>query len=1301
RLLINHEENQIQLSWQKGSGIPRTAPPVTFQHPFDKQVLEDLRWYLEEYISYPYGIASQRAERIDRQLKEWGESLFQLVFPKESMAWEFWLEATRLGLDQCEVGISSEDTAVLNMPWELLYTPERQFLAPSLAGIYRSFSKQAIRAEWEMPQENLNILIVIARPYGEKDAGIKMIARPVLEAIKTIHKQVNLKILRPPTFDQFQQELNKHRGFYHIVHFDGHGDFDPDSTGFQTRFGTELGQGVLIFETLDGFPHAVTAAEIAQGLENCRVPIFLLNSCRSGQAGAQPYSSIAGQMVSLGAKCVVSMSYSVYFKTARYFIGRLYEQLFSGSNIASAVAAGRRMLISDRQRPSPKGELSLQDWLVPVLYQQEDYIPLASRTNADSFKDLMEAESIIEKSDLPSEGFYSFVGRDYELLRLERAFRINSVVLVKGMGGIGKTEIAIGFANWLEQTNGRESEHIFFFSFRDGKGLGQIVNEIGRRLGGERFSQFIPDQQKALVLEYLKSHACLVIWDNFEPVNGFPIGNEPLLADEERKSLQKFVQELRGGKTWLLITSRQQEKWLGCGYELMEMHGLSCEDAKELSDKILRTAGIDISKLSENYLELLQILGGHPLALKVILPNLKSQSPEKVIKALQQGLTFQVNEDGGEQSLVASLNYSFKGLSEQTQRHLPFLGLFTEQVNARLLSIFSCSSDNNYSKPYADFFGENLQSSDWVRILNEGVSSGIFDIIDATNTTYRFHPILPWYLHRKLHEIHSEEDIKRLENFLIRFYADFASHIIFQSSNNPHQAMVDFDFERPNLLQSLRLAELRQNWQSVYSLLGSIAEVYTRLNYRTELNSLRKRALRNVGIKPNYAKEKGHEAFALWCILRELEGDEDIQNRDFEKAKRIYIEVLNELSESSEKNLDITRLYSIYSKLGAIAQKQQQFVEAEDFYQKALQIVKEESNRAASIYGQQGQLLYVQGRLDEARDRYQQGLQIFQKGGDEYMVAKFNFDLGNLAFTQRKFDEAENLYNQALQIFQQLQDPYHQSSSLHQLGLLAVEQRKFDDAIYYHREALILREDLGNPYDAAIEYNSLSNIAMMQGDYEGSIAYLQKSFAIWESVDNWSQTSVVLSQWGNTLQAFGQWAESINIYSKAFYLDQRHNQHAVSSDLRGLYRALQYLGESQFKNIWQEATGENCRQEVLEAILESSQSDMQFGGSFKGASFLSATITNSSFRDVDMREAIFTNSTLTGCDFSNVDLSGANFRGCDLSGSILYGTNLTGTDLTDAKVNNALLIGVIGLSDDEKLDLRHRGAILNISGRRV
>ncbi|MBD0395296.1 MAG: CHAT domain-containing protein, partial [Microcoleus sp. C1-bin4] len=238
-LRINHEGDSIQLSWQQGQFLPRPAPSVTFTHPFDEQALTDLRWYLEEYLRFPYGLAPDNAAKIEQKFQDWGEQLFELVFRRSEQARQFFQAATYEGLNQCELVITSDSPEVLNLPWELLYSPsDRQFLAPSLAGMSRSLSEYAVRAEMgDLPQDKLNILLVIARPYGEKDIALRTIARPLLEALANIRQKVNLKVLRPPSFEQFERELNANRGFYHIVHFDGHGDFDPNSIGFQHQLG--------------------------------------------------------------------------------------------------------------------------------------------------------------------------------------------------------------------------------------------------------------------------------------------------------------------------------------------------------------------------------------------------------------------------------------------------------------------------------------------------------------------------------------------------------------------------------------------------------------------------------------------------------------------------------------------------------------------------------------------------------------------------------------------------------------------------------------------------------------------------------------------------------------------------------------------------------------------------------------------------------------------------------------------------------------------------------------------------------
>ena len=493
-LRITHQGENIQLSWQRGQAAPRLADAVKLEHPFNKQALTDLRWYLEEYLRFPYGIFPDEAAKIEQKLQTWGEDLFELVFRSSEKAREFFQAATYDGLHNCELAIASDDFAILNLPWELLYSPgDRQFLAPSLAGMSRSLSDYAVRGEIPtLPQDKLNILLVIARPYGETDIALKTIARPLLDSISEIRQKVNIKVLRPPSFEEFERELSANKGFYHIVHFDGHGDFDPNSQGFQHSLGG-LGQGVLVFENLDGSPQIVTAAQIAQNLADCGVPIFVLNACKSAQEGEDKFSSVATRLVSSGAKGVVAMAYSVYAVAAKHFIGRLYGELVKGANLSQAVAAGRKAVLNQPQRPSPKGDKILRDWIVPVLYQQESYAPFIPEDSTDDILDLddvlVETRYIASLHGFPDEGAYGFIGRDYDILRLERAFRQNNIVLMKGMGGVGKTELSCGFARWLEETQGRAGK-MFFVSFEHGATLINVINSVGREVFKDKLDKF-------------------------------------------------------------------------------------------------------------------------------------------------------------------------------------------------------------------------------------------------------------------------------------------------------------------------------------------------------------------------------------------------------------------------------------------------------------------------------------------------------------------------------------------------------------------------------------------------------------------------------------------------------------------------------------------------------------------------------------------------------------------------------------------------------------------------------------------
>ncbi len=1200
RLLINHEQDLIQLSWQPRQAAPSFAPAVSFEHPFDTQALAKLRWYLEGYLRYPYGIYPDDAAKIEQQFRVWGQQLFDLVFSRTEQAREFFQEATREGLDWCEIAIASDNPAVLNLPWELLYSSEHQFLAPLLAGIYRRVGnahQARVQTEiGEMPQDKLNILLVIARPYGEQDVAFKTIARPMLEALKPIWQQVNLKVLRPPSFQEFERELNANKGFYHIVHFDGHGTVNAK------------GQGELVFESLFGTEQKITAEKIAQKLADCRVPVFVLNACKSAQEGEENFSSVAAQLILSGAKGVVAMAYSVYAETAKQFMGGLYRELARGASLAEAVAAARQMVLNQPLRPSPKGNLPLQDWLVPVLYQQETYTPFTLKPSesvilSDSegtqrfFAPLRSAQNdICDRTvtlDLPEEGAYGFIGRDYDILRLERAFRNNHVGLLKGMGGVGKTELVCGFARWLDETQGRTGG-IFFTSFEHGAGLSHVVNQIGWALWDDSFSQLMPEQQQAVVLEYLRTHPCLLIWDNFEPVAGFPTGNEPLLSDAERDNLKQFLKDLRGGQSWVLITSRREESWLeDCNYKRLALSGLSEQDVEEFAAKILQKVGVDRAKLPPDYLELLKLLGGHPFCLRVVLAHLKTQSPTELIEALRQGLdTFQgAEEEGREKSFTVSLDYSFAKLSDRTSQHLPFLAFFSNQVNIDNLHLFSSGSlIDVFGQAYQSIFGENLQKPEWLQIFKEAAEAGILEHLGES--IYKIHPALPWYLRQCLSKRYSEATINELEKKLLLFYLFGASTFEPERVNNDRRATIFLLIEEPNLLQNLRLAEKWQNWNAAEIILRSLGQMYEQLDRRPEFRLLRKQALHQVGINLAEAKAKGQSAFEFWMYLQGIDANEAVEQGNPEKARVIHQEILDELTALKLTGLNDPSLNNdiavANANLGMAAQVQRNFESAVDYYRKALQIFEEAGNssKAATVYYELGIVARSQQDYEGAINYTLNALQYFENEGDYYRAAGGYYQLGTIAQESFKFEIAIDYYQKAIEIFEGIHDFYKAANAYHQMGEVARLQHDFQKAIKYYKTALQIYEDAQDLYNASDEYQGLGQVEKEQGNFESAEAYFKKAFNIRLEKQDWHNVAATLVEWGETLEAKQDWINTLKIYIQTLAIDVEHNRDVVfvREDIQNLGRMLKTLGESQFQAVWRYVTGKECSEQLLLAF---------------------------------------------------------------------------------------------------------------------
>ena len=365
--------------------MPELVSRAPLAWPLDEGALEDLRWYLEDYLRAPFGVWEDRGPQIQARLTGWGEAIFGSVFGSGS-ARDAYQRARDRGL---ELVFRSAEPALLGLPWELMHDPSGP-LALGLAGVSRALPVADLAQTAAVAGGRLRVLMVISRPSGTEDIGYQMIARPLLERLNAVRGQVDLAVLRPPTLEALRDALAEAAAAgdpFHVVHFDGHGALPGRRAGGSGARGRPVmmtgpaAEGMLAFEKPGGGSDPVAASKLAEVLKDAGVPVVVLNACQSGAVGKELEAAVATRLLRDGCAAVVGMAYSVYAVAAAEFMAVFYERLFAGDTISTAVTAGRKRLFEQDRRPSPKGELPLADWVVPVHYLRREVAFPQARTS--------------------------------------------------------------------------------------------------------------------------------------------------------------------------------------------------------------------------------------------------------------------------------------------------------------------------------------------------------------------------------------------------------------------------------------------------------------------------------------------------------------------------------------------------------------------------------------------------------------------------------------------------------------------------------------------------------------------------------------------------------------------------------------------------------------------------------------------------------------------------------------------------------------------------------------------------------
>ena len=762
-LTVHREGDLLTADWDRGDAF-------TLHLPLAKADLDEVAWYLERYSEFPGAGDRARAAALEQRLVHWGLALWQAIFPGGDHSAGYGPIRERLDRGQpILLTLASNQPDFLIRPWEMLRDPRGPL---TLRGL--SLRRRLIQSNTGVgaPPTGLplRLLVIVSRPQDTGFIDPRTSTRPVLDALTQLGDRVLVDFCEPPTLTELERRLtavHEAGAPYHIVHFDGHGQYDP-----------EKAVGVLCFERVDGKTDLVEGQELGALLSRFQVPLVLLEACRGAQVSDRPvFGAVAPALLEAGVGSVIAFSHSVHVEAAKLVCERLYQALVAGRSIGAALDAARGALHANPRRwlstePDPE-TIPLQDWLIPQLYQ--------SGVGAGSDPALVPIDQAVdaEAADLPPDetplpGFpppprYRFHGRARELLRLERLLQRHPAVLLHAGGGMGKTALAREAAHWWRRTG--RFDLALFHSFETGAGAEAVVQLIGERLGGEGFGSLPAEQQWTEAVRLFRRSRILLVWDNFEsvlpawrpgsagcqparPDAGEPRAGEPpalpsesapptasALAPDLLADLQRLYRDLTDAdnpkqvRGRLLVTCRPTETGLD-GIAGLGLAGLARPDALHLLRGVCERREIKLDRPGYDRPAidaLLDRIEDHPLSIELITPHLKDLTPTLIRDELTQRLhQFQdpSHREGRNRSLLASLDFSRSRLSPQAQAALPWLGWFEGGMFERFFLDFS-----------------QIPAPDWATIRAELVTTALLRIEDVGyhvgDTPYlKLHPTL-------------------------------------------------------------------------------------------------------------------------------------------------------------------------------------------------------------------------------------------------------------------------------------------------------------------------------------------------------------------------------------------------------------------------------------------------------------------------------------------------------------------------------------------------------------------------------
>ncbi|KAH0837138.1 Pfs, NB-ARC and TPR domain protein [Fonsecaea pedrosoi] len=634
--------------------------------------------------------------------------------------------------------------------------------------------------------------------------------------------------------------------------------------------------------------------------------------------------------------------------------------------------------------------------------------------------------------DAPDMNEDFFIGRQSEIHRMESILQPQSdtvdsrrkVLVLGGMGGIGKTQLAISYA----KRHRSDYSSVFWLNATSEVSLQTSLRNVAHRvLPPETVGKLDGEQIRVSISNWLSEHdntRWLLIFDNYD--------------DPDEYSLHTYFSYVAQGS--VIVTTRQPGRVNGVEVRVQSM---SKEDD---SLRILATrSGRDNAESDQDARLLAQRLEGHPLALATAGAFL-SQSSISFGQYLRQYHarwkvidSMEALPEYPSRTLYMTWTLSFTRIEQQCPRAahlLRFLAYLDHQDV--WFQLFTRVQGDNRPAWFTELAGDECVFEDTMHILTR------YCLVEAHYQTgsYSLHVCVhDWTLEGLNQPIDARQ-------YWLAFDC-VASHVD-KDENWDHLSTIRY---RPITRHAERLVHGRfrtaaNRNDSVRIRLDAMVLLAQLLRYQVRFNAAEQMYIQAL---QGYEEALGPDHISTLDTVNDLGGLYNVQGKLVE-AEKMFVRAL----QGFEKVLgpDYILTLDTVNNLGLFYNAHGKLVEAEKMFVRALQGFKKalgpDHILTLNTVNNLGRLYIAQGKLVEAEKMCVRALQGFKKAlGPDYISTLDTVNnLGLLYIAQDKLVEAEKMFVRALQGCEEILGPDHISTlhTVNNLGLLYTAQDKLVEA---------------------------------------------------------------------------------------------------------------------------------------------------------------------------------------------------------------------------------------------------------------